>query len=721
MRLRDAIAHVRRDGRQRMATCPAHDDQKPSVSVKSGADGRILLFDHGGCDTDALLAAAGLDWTDVAGGNGRAAPGRPAAEVSWAVRDRNGRLVAVHHRRDLSDGAKRMWWTRGGKTGLGGLRVADLPLYAVDRLGDREPDDKPTFLLEGEPATDALLGVGLSAVGTVTGAASAPNTAPLNVLRGRDVVLWADADAAGRGHMRKLAGLLDGIARVRLLLEEGEDGDDAADWVAARERRDASSIVTELLERVEHEAVNPEDLEEEDGDFDLTDDGLALELGEGWHDARHVAAWNRWLFFKGSRWVVDECLEHMTRGREFLRGKAEAVEASAEQSASRLSATKGEALRRWAQAKGAKLRSAPGVAQVVGLARSNDVQAARVEQWDRDPWLLGTPAGTVDLRTGTTRDPDRRDYITKTTAVAPAQEGTPKPLWDAFLQQAMQDNEELVAYLQRFAGYALTGSVREHAFVFGYGSGANGKGVLTGALQGALGDYAMTVPTDVLMVSRTERHPTEVARLRGVRLAIGSEIEVGRTWAESRIKALTGGDRIAARFMRQDFFEFDPTFKLFVVGNHRPSLRSVDEAIRRRLHLVPFAVTIPPRDRDPALPQKLREEWPGILRWAIEGCRRWQESGLNPPPAVLDATAEYLSGEDTVGRWLEECTRKESNGFAPSRDLFESWKQWAETNGEFVITQKRLGQELGERGYDSFRQPGGGDRGYIGLTLRGPS
>ena len=163
MRLRDAIAHVRRDGRQRMATCPAHDDQKPSVSVKSGADGRILLFDHGGCDTVALLAAAGLDWTDVAGGNDRAAPGRPAAEVSWAVRDRNGRLVAVHHRRDLSDGAKRMWWTRGGKTGLGGLRVADLPFYAVDRLGDLEPGDKPTFLLEGEPATDALLGLGLSA------------------------------------------------------------------------------------------------------------------------------------------------------------------------------------------------------------------------------------------------------------------------------------------------------------------------------------------------------------------------------------------------------------------------------------------------------------------------------------------------------------------------------------------------------------------------------
>ena len=453
-------------------------------------------------------------------------------------------------------------------------------------------------------------------------------------------------------------------------------------------------------------------------DIDLTDDGLALELGDRWPDARHVAAWNQWLFFKESRWVVDKCLEHMTRGRDFLREKVEALEEWAEKKAESLDGEARKKFLRWVGNKPDKLRSSQTVRQVVGLARSNDAQAAQVAQWDRDPWLLGTPGGTVDLRTGEVRDASPEDYITKATAVVPAPQGTPTPpRWAAFLERIMGGNEEQVGYLQRFAGYALTGSIQEHAFVFGHGTGANGKGVFTGTLQGVLGDYALTVPTEMLMVTRGEHHPTELARLRGVRLAIGSETEVGRTWAEARIKSLTGGDRIAARFMRQDFFEFDPEFKLFVVGNHKPSLRGVDEAIRRRLHLLPFTVNIPAAEQDPKLSMKLKEEWPGILRWAIDGCLQWQRKGLSPPPSVLEATDQYLIGEDAVGRWLEECTRKDANGFSSSRALFDSWKQWADSNGEYVISKKRLGQELTDRGYNSRRQPGGGARGYVGLTL----
>ena len=464
-----------------------------------GADGRVLLYDHGGCDTAAVLDAAGLDWNDIAG-NGGAAPEPAAAEVSWEIRDRNGRVVAVHHRRDLTDGRKRVWWTRGGNKGLDGLKVVDLPLYGTDRLVDGERgDDTPTFLLEGEPATDALRGLGLSAVGTVTGAASAPSAEPLEILRDRDVVAWADADGAGRAHMRKLAGMLDGVAlRVRLLLEEGDDGSDAADWVTARERDDVGAIVAELRERIEHQAVDSEtlaDSEEADWvlngkrsfDIDLTDDGLALELGDRWPDARHVAAWNQWLFFKESRWVVDKCLKHMTRGRDFLREKVEALEEWAEKKAESLDGEARKKFRRWVRNKPDKLRSAQTVRQVVGLARSNDAQAAQVAQWDRDPWLLGTPGGTVDLRTGEVRDARPEDYITKATAVVPAPQGTPTPpLWAAFLDRIMGHKEQ-VGYMQRFAGYALTGSIQEHAFVFGHGTGANGKGVFTGTLQGCSG------------------------------------------------------------------------------------------------------------------------------------------------------------------------------------------------------------------------------------------
>ena len=452
-------------------------------------------------------------------------------------------------------------------------------------------------------------------------------------------------------------------------------------------------------------------------DHGLTHDSLALKLGEGWPDARYVAKWGRWLFWDEARWATDETRLHMTRCRGFLRHKAEEVAEWAERKAEGLDAKAAEDLRKWAQREGDKLRSAYTVVQVIGLARSNETQAANVGQWDRDPMLLGTPGGTVDLRTGELRDPRPHDYIMKATAVEPAPPGTPTPIWDTFLRRIMAEDKnndkDLSGYLRRFAGYALTGSIEEHAFVFGYGTGANGKGVFTGTVQGVLGDYANTVPTEMLMVTRNERHPTELARLGGVRLAIGSETEVGRTWAQGRIKSLTGGDRIAARFMRQDFFEFDPTFKLFIVGNRKPSLRGVDEGIRRRLHLVPFIVKIPAAEQDPKLPEKLRAEWPGILRWAIDGCLEWQERGLDPPGAVLAATDEYLAGEDAVGRWLEERVTENPQRWASSADLYESWRQWAETGGEFVISKKRLSQELQDRGFEPLTRSN--QRGYRGL------
>lgn len=316
--------------------------------------------------------------------------------------------------------------------------------------------------------------------------------------------------------------------------------------------------------------------------------------------------------------------------------------------------------------------------------RSNAELVANAEQWDADPWALGTPTGTVDLQIGKLTSARPADYITKQTAVAPATPAAPAPLWTAFLERITAGDTELQSDLQRFAGYSSTGSIREHAFAFGYGTGANGKSVFIETLAGILHDYALTVPTEMLMVSQTDRHPTEIARLQGVHLAIGSETEDGRLWAESKIKSLTGGDRIAARYMRQDFFEFNPSFKLFVVGNHKPSLRGVDEAIRRRLHFIPFTVTIPPGERDPNLREKLKAAWPAILRWAIDGCLAWQREGLAPPASVREATADYPAAEDALERWLDDCCTLDRNAWESSADLWASWKAWAERTGELV-------------------------------------
>lgn len=448
--------------------------------------------------------------------------------------------------------------------------------------------------------------------------------------------------------------------------------------------------------------------------YDLSQDGLALDMGRTWkaRPARHVALWGRWLFWNGARWEPDEALRHMTRTRAYLRRRADdLVRAANEGSIPDLTINAAEKLAK-------ELRKATTVAAVVGLARSNAELASTADLWDRDPLLLTAGNATVSLPTGQTRQPDPLDYITKAAAVAPAPPGTPAPLWELFLNKITGENEELKNYLQRVAGYCLTGSIREHALFFFYGTGANGKSVFIKTLQGVLRDYAVTVGSEMLMISHTERHPTEVASLRGARLATATEIEDGRTWAESKIKALTGGDRLQARFMRQDFFEFDPQFKLIVTGNNKPSLRNVDEAVRRRLHLVPFTVTIPPAVRDEDLFEKLRTEWPAILRWAIDGTVAWQRDGLDPPSAVRDATQDYLAAEDALERWLEDCTTANMNAWESSADLWGSWKRWAEAGGEFVGKRRKFIERLEDHGFPQDRTRS--QRGYRGIAINRP-
>jgi putative DNA primase/helicase len=221
---------------------------------------------------------------------------------------------------------------------------------------------------------------------------------------------------------------------------------------------------------------------------------------------------------------------------------------------------------------------------------------------------------------------------------------------------------------------------------------------------------------DMFMAATGERHPTDMAGLRGARLVTAVETEQGRRWAESKIKALTGGDKITARFMRQDFFEFVPQFKLVVAGNHKPEIRNVDQAMQRRLHLVPFTVTIPLDERDKTLSDKLLAERDGILAWAIEGCLLWQKHGLAPPRSVMAATEQYFEAEDAVGRWLSDTCELGRKFSEASSALFASWKRWAEDGGEFVGSQKAFSEKLASRGLEPYRDRDG--RGFRSVRLR---
>jgi putative DNA primase/helicase len=328
--------------------------------------------------------------------------------------------------------------------------------------------------------------------------------------------------------------------------------------------------------------------------------------------------------------------------------------------------------------------------------------------------LLGTPGGVVDLRTGELRSTAPEDYITKLTAVAPA-DNVDCPRWLQFMREATNNDQALIAFLQQFCGYALTGDIKEHALMFVHGNGGTGKSKFQNTIAGILRDYCVTAAMETFTASPTDRHTTEVAMLRGARLVIASETEEGRAWAESRIKQMTGGDPITARFMRQDNFTFTPQFKLLLIGNHKPALRNVDDAARRRFNIVPF--THKPLVPDLDLETKLRAEWPGILRWMIDGSLMWQRFGLVRPQVVMDVTSEYFEEQDLIRQWIEECCETGKATLSDtSSSLFKSWSKWTSANGEKPGTSVRFSEALKKQGFAPYRSNKA--RGFRGIEAK---
>lgn len=413
-------------------------------------------------------------------------------------------------------------------------------------------------------------------------------------------------------------------------------------------------------------------------------------------DLRHVAKWGRWLNFNSVCWCFDDTLHAFDCARTICREAA--LECDKPASA---------------------VASAKTVAAIERLAKADRRLAATVTQWDALPWLLTTDDATHDLRTGIGRAPDPLDYISKKATCAAAPVGTPHPLWLKFLDRITDHNSELEQFLQRYVGYCLTGFTSEHVFVFAYGTGANGKGTFINTIAKVLGDYATVADMNTFLASHSERHPADLAKLHGARLVVAQEMTKGRRWDETKIKALTGGDTITAHFMRQDYFDFVPTFKLFMAGNHKPRLDSVDEAMRRRLLLVPFTVQIPPAERDPELPYKLQAEWPAILRWCLNGCLEWQRMGLSPPAIVREATDSYFADQDTLQQWLDDCT--DDGGalaFTRIKDLFDSWKEWCEARNLHPGTATALSEMLAGRRYIKKRESNTGQRGFTCLIVK---
>lgn len=421
-------------------------------------------------------------------------------------------------------------------------------------------------------------------------------------------------------------------------------------------------------------------------EFENTDLGNAHRLvhRHGANLRYHVEA-RRWLVFDGRRFAPDETHEVQRLAKHTALAIYEEA-AAAEDSKLK------EQLAGWA------IRSQSGhhLREMVTLAVSEPGIPVTARRLDADPWVLNVLNGTLDLRTGTLRPHRREDIITKLAEVEFDPTAT-CPMFDAFLRRVLSDDAETIAFVQRAVGYSLTGRTDEQVLFLLYGTGANGKSRLLTALRRLLGGYSVQADSSSFTERRSEGPRNDLARLAEARLVLAIEANEGRHLDEAVVKQLTGGDAIAARFLYGEHFEFQPQFKLWLAANHRPNIRSVGEAMWRRIRLIPFQVTIPESERDPQLGDKLAAELPGILRWAVDGCLAWQRAGLGSASAVLSATDEYRQEMDLLAGFLTERCVLNALAKAPASHLYAAYREWCGRAGEEVKSQRWFGLRLRER------------------------
>lgn len=436
--------------------------------------------------------------------------------------------------------------------------------------------------------------------------------------------------------------------------------------------------------------------------YHRTDQGNAERLvATHGDDLRYVPGlgWHHWT---AQRWAPDEDGEAMRRMKATVRDLYTEAAALAD-----------EDERKRAAAHAAKSDSEPRLRGAVTLAQSERDVIAPLEALDNRPNLLAVANGTVDLATGELRQARRDDLLTRGTAIAYDPDAQ-CPRFERFLTEVFAGDLELVEFIQRFAGYCLTGSTREQVLAVLHGGGGNGKSAFVNVLRALLGDLAATAPFDTFIAARGPRGPRDdLARLRGARLVTASESGEGRRLDEATVKEVTGGDTIAARHLYGRYFEFVPAFKVVLVTNHVPHVDADDEAIWRRLRLVPFTRRFEP-GAEPDLAATLHDELPGILAWAVRGCVAWQHEGLGEAGAVRQATASYRADEDTIGRFLEETCQ--DGGEVPATTLRAAYQDWASTNGEPEMSAKTLGNRLKRRGIHADRRSQGA-RVYAGISL----
>ena len=439
----------------------------------------------------------------------------------------------------------------------------------------------------------------------------------------------------------------------------------------------------------------------------LTDLGNAkrfVRLNGG--DVRYCVQRRRWMLWDGTRWKMDDAL--------LIDGMVEAVSLDIDRESSQTQdSDRRKKLRQEAQA----VESSAGKRNLLEMARS--LVAVRQCELDDHHLLLTVKNAVIDLDRMCSTEPRRDDFLTKQANVEYYPDAQ-CPRWREFLQMVMAGNENLIAFLQKAAGYSLTGLCDERCLFILYGSGRNGKSTFVETLASILGDFATRTPTETLMQKRSEGIPNDIAALKGARFVHAAESKEGRGMSEALIKDLTGNDTISARFMRAEWFTFKPEFKLWLSTNHKPVIKETTDAIWDRIRLIPFTVRIPDDKLLPSsqVQRMFSKEKSGIFNWMLEGLAMWRAGGLGMPDSVRRATNEYRSEMDVLTEFIDDCCVISTTAEVTVAALYQAYTRWCEPNQEKAIKKRILGERLIEKGFKRGQKTTG-DRAkmWIGIGL----
>ncbi len=748
--------------------CPAHDDQKASLSIREGDKG-LLLYCHAGCDTSKVLQTLNVELEDLFfeshkkingyGANGHHSKGngsnggtvaaaaarpvplpKPVAEKSsepapriltaYDYKDEQGQLLYQVLRYEPKDFRQRRPDPDRPGQWLWNLQNTRRVLYRLPEILAAH-SDATIWVVEGEKDADALASLGAVATSSVGGAGKWRDEYSES-LTGRDVVIIPDNDPPGLQHALTIRASVKGLARsvVILNLPGLSAKGDVSDWLQF-EGNDAERLclLAESATTQSEAQVAPRETSGEQTEpkfWRRTHEGLARELitrcagNLRWiaDFARDLRGDNAWAWWDGKSWVFDAAAvahvsavqrsmssEYRDYCREIIKNVGGIFDALDTESKAEIRFSK-------------EIESAAFKTGWKSEVKAFGEIHVSITDFDKNPFLLTCSNGLLDLRSATLTPFDRDRFCSKKIPLSYEPNAT-APLWEAFLNRIFAHNENLIRYLQRAIGYSLTGDTSEQCLFLCHGAGANGKSVLLDVILQLLGEFGMDAPMSTFTVKQQQTASNDLAMLRAARYVTASETNEGVRLDEALVKKATGQDKLTARKLYQEFFSYQPQFKLWLAMNHKPSIRGVDNGIWRRIRLIPFSVIIPESEQDKNLKRKLLLELPGILAWAVRGCLEWQRAGMQTPDEVIEATKDYRSEQDVLGAFLEECCILGEHYQVPSRQLYHSYRSWAEEAGEYVMSQTLFGRRLGDRGFETSRVHGGTKK-RKGLTLINP-